>query len=82
MKILNHIFYCLGNTLSLIFESFDGGRDSIERLTQGLLVACQEAPEKSLVVRAIQMKPISFTKNILYLGCFHRQWVKRPEIKR
>jgi hypothetical protein len=34
----------------LIFESFDGGRDSIERLTQGLLVACQEAPEKSLVV--------------------------------
>jgi len=38
------------STLSLIFESFDGGRDSIERLTQGLLVACQESPEKSLVV--------------------------------
>lgn len=37
-------------TLSLIFESFDGGRDSIERLTQGLLVACQESPERSLVV--------------------------------
>jgi hypothetical protein len=28
-----------GSTLSLIFESFDGGRDSIERLTQGLLVS-------------------------------------------
>jgi hypothetical protein len=36
--------------LSLIFESFDGGRDSIERLTQGLLIACQESPEKALIV--------------------------------
>jgi len=38
-------------TLSLVFESFDGGRDSIERLTQGLKIAAQESPEKSLIVR-------------------------------
>lgn len=36
--------------LNLVFESFDGGRDSKERLMQGLLVACREAPAKSLVV--------------------------------
>ena len=33
-----------------MFESFDGGRDSKERLTQGLLVALQNAPERSLIV--------------------------------
>ena len=37
-------------TSSLVFESFDGGRDSKERLTQGLLVALQNAPERSLIV--------------------------------
>ncbi len=37
--------------MSLVFESFDGGRDSIERLTQGLKVAAQESPEKSLIVK-------------------------------
>merc|ERR1711988_1639802 len=37
-------------TSSLVFESFDGGRDSRERLTQGLLVALQNAPDKSLIV--------------------------------
>ena len=35
---------------SLVFESFDGGRDSRERLTQGLLVALQNAPDRSLIV--------------------------------
>ena len=34
----------------MVFESFDGGRDSRERLTQGLLVALQNAPERSLIV--------------------------------
>ena len=34
----------------ITFESYDGGRDSKERLTQGLLVACQLTPEKSLIV--------------------------------
>merc|ERR1740129_1947736 len=37
-------------TSSLVFESFDGGRDSRERLTRGLLVALQNAPDKSLIV--------------------------------
>lgn len=37
-------------TAGLVFESFDGGRDSRERLTQGLLVALQNAPERSLIV--------------------------------
>merc|ERR1719471_742524 len=37
-------------TSSLVFESFDGGRDSRERLTQGLLVALQNAPDNSLIV--------------------------------
>ncbi len=37
--------------MSLVFESFDGGRDSIERLTQGLKIAAQESPEKSLIVK-------------------------------
>jgi len=37
-------------TSSLVFESFDGGRDSRERLTQGLLVALQNAPDRSLIV--------------------------------
>jgi len=36
--------------VGITFDSFDGGRDSKERLTQGLLVACQETPEKSLIV--------------------------------
>jgi len=37
-------------TAGLVFESFDGGRDSRERLTQGLLVALQNAPDRSLIV--------------------------------
>jgi len=36
--------------LGLEFESFDGGRDSKERLLQGLLIACKETPPKSLIV--------------------------------
>ena len=36
--------------MALKFESFDGGRDSKERLLQGLLVAATKTPEKSLVV--------------------------------
>jgi len=36
--------------VGITFDSFDGGRDSKERLTQGLLVACQQTPEKSLIV--------------------------------
>jgi len=35
---------------SLVFDSYDGGRDSKERLTQGLLVALQNASPKSLIV--------------------------------
>ncbi|XP_023323925.1 uncharacterized protein LOC111697967 isoform X2 [Eurytemora carolleeae] len=35
---------------SLKFESYNGGRDSKERLTQGLLVALQNATPKSLIV--------------------------------
>lgn len=37
-------------TAGLKFESYDGGRDSKERLTQGLLVALQNADPKSLIV--------------------------------
>jgi len=37
-------------TSSLIFESYNGGRDSKERLAQGLLVALQNAPPRSLIV--------------------------------
>ena len=49
-------FNCIpGLTLSLIFESFDGGRDSIERLTQGLKIAAEESPEKSLIVSIISI---------------------------
>ena len=36
--------------VSLIFESYDGGRDSKERLMQGLRGAIDNAPEKSLIV--------------------------------
>ena len=36
--------------ISLRFESYDGGRDSKERLMQGLLGALNATPEKSLVV--------------------------------
>ncbi len=36
--------------ISLVFESFDGGRDSRERLMQGLIGALNQAPEKSLIV--------------------------------
>ena len=36
--------------MALKFESFDGGRDSKERLLQGLLVAATRSPEKSLIV--------------------------------
>ena len=36
--------------MALKFESFDGGRDSKERLLQGLLVAATKVPEKSLIV--------------------------------
>ncbi len=35
--------------VSLIFESYDGGRDSKERLMQGLLGAVSSSPEKSLI---------------------------------
>jgi len=37
-------------TAGLKFESYDGGRDSKERLTQGLLVALQNADPKSLII--------------------------------
>merc|ERR1719270_1717901 len=37
-------------TSSLVFESYNGGRDSKERMSQGLLVALQNASPKSLVV--------------------------------
>ena len=36
--------------MGLEFESFDGGRDSKERLMQGVLVALKETPQKSLIV--------------------------------
>ncbi len=36
--------------VSLVFESYDGGRDSKERLMQGLFGAIENAPEKSLIV--------------------------------
>ena len=36
--------------ISLEFESYDGGRDSKERLMQGLLEAILASPEKSLIV--------------------------------
>ena len=35
--------------ISLTFESFDGGRDSKERLMQGLLGAITESPKRSLI---------------------------------
>ncbi len=35
---------------SLVFDSFDGGRDSKERLMQGLVGALENAPERSLIV--------------------------------
>lgn len=37
-------------TSSLVFESYNGGRDSKERLAQGLMVALQNASPKSLIV--------------------------------
>jgi len=37
-------------TANLVFESFDGGRDSRERMTQGLLVALRNASPKTLIV--------------------------------
>jgi len=37
-------------TSGLVFESYNGGRDSKERMSQGLLVALQNASPKSLVV--------------------------------
>ncbi|TRY71110.1 hypothetical protein TCAL_15034 [Tigriopus californicus] len=36
--------------ISLEFESYDGGRDSKERLMQGLLEALIQSPERSLIV--------------------------------
>ena len=36
--------------IGLEFESYNGGRDSKERLMQGLMVALKESPEKSLIV--------------------------------
>jgi len=36
--------------ISLEFESYNGGRDSKERLMQGLLMAVKETPDRSLVV--------------------------------
>merc|ERR1711874_942387 len=37
-------------TSSLVFESYNGGRDSKERMSQGLLVALQNSDPKSLIV--------------------------------
>jgi hypothetical protein len=37
-------------TSNLVFESYNGGRDSKERMSQGLLVALQNASPKSLIV--------------------------------
>ena len=37
-------------TSSLKFESYDGGRDSKERLTQGLMVALEVASPRTLIV--------------------------------
>ena len=37
-------------TASLKFESYDGGRDSKERLTQGLMVALEVASPRTLIV--------------------------------
>ena len=37
-------------TASLKFESYDGGRDSKERLTQGLMVALDVASPRTLIV--------------------------------
>jgi len=37
-------------TSSLVFESYNGGRDSKERMSQGLLVALQNASPRSLIV--------------------------------
>ena len=37
-------------TSSLKFESYDGGRDSKERLTQGLMVALDVASPRTLIV--------------------------------
>jgi len=37
-------------TANLQFESYDGGRDSKERLTQGLLVALQNSSPRSLIL--------------------------------
>ena len=64
--------------MALKFESFDGGRDSKERLLQGLLVAATKTPEKSLVVvftdngtKDLKLKDeilvsfINFSKNII-----------------
>ncbi len=43
-------YFVLQEIVSLVFESYDGGRDSKERLMQGLLGAIENAPDKSLVV--------------------------------
>lgn len=45
-----NVFEFRQEIVALRFESFDGGRDSKERLMQGLLAAVQTAPEKSLIV--------------------------------
>jgi len=37
-------------TANLRFESFDGGRDSRERMTQGLVVALRSAAPRTLIV--------------------------------
>ena len=37
-------------TANLKFESFDGGRDSRERMTQGLVVALRTAAPRTLIV--------------------------------
>ncbi len=44
------VFTFKQDIVELAFESFDGGRDSKERLMQGLVMALQSAPEKSLIV--------------------------------
>ena len=39
-----------GATANLRFESFDGGRDSRERMTQGLVVALRSSAARTLIV--------------------------------
>ena len=71
-------FVLSGLTLSLIFESYDGGRDSIERLTQGLLIAAQESPDKSLIVSTYWQIIFQLSKCPLKLICFIGEFYHAP----